>query len=104
MSSGRRVSTRGWPPSCCGRRGGGHLYGGASAGRAVQGDPAVEGFDAVLEPDETGAASDVRAAAPVIPDADVQHAITGLDIDVDDGALGVLGGVGQRLGHHVVGG
>jgi hypothetical protein len=60
---------------------------------ALQADPAAERFDAVFEPDEARAAGEAGAAAPVITHADAQEALGGLDFDVDDGGVRVLGRV-----------
>ena len=53
----------------------------------------------------------MRSAPPraVVADTDPQHVAavalgSGVDLDVDDGGVRVLGRVGQRLGHQVVGG
>src|SRR5690349_22168132 len=81
-----------------------HFQGGAYTGGALQGDPAAERFDPVFESDKARAAGEVGAAAPVITHADAQEALGGLDFDVDDGGVRVLGRVGQGLGHDVVGG
>ncbi len=80
------------------------LEGGARAGRVVQREAAAEGLDPVPEPDQAGALGGIRAAAPVVADADPQHALTGGHGDRGGGGAGVPGGVGQRLGDHVVGG
>ena len=70
----------------------------------MQGDPAADRLDPVLEPDEAGAVSEVRATAPVVADTDPQNAVVVGHLDLCGRGAGMLGGIGQRLGHHVVGG
>ncbi len=48
--------------------------------------------------------AEVRAAAPVVTDADPHKAITSGHLDLGDGGACMLGRVGQRLGDRVVGG
>ena len=57
-----------------------------------------------FSPGQPGTAAAARAAAPVVADADVQRALGAVHPDVDGGGVRVLGNVGQRLGHSVVGG
>jgi hypothetical protein len=58
----------------------------------------------VFKPDQAGALAEVRPAAPVVVDAQVQGVVAGGDLDVRGGGARVLGGVGQGLRDGVVGG
>jgi hypothetical protein len=77
---------------------------GACPWRAVQGEPAAERLHTVPQPDQSGAAAEGGAATPVIAHQDSQHALADGHLDLRGGGAGVLDGIGQRLGHHVVGG
>jgi len=68
----------------------------------VQRDPAAERLGPVPEPDQARAATEVRAATPVVVDADSENAVAGHYLDLGGGSVGVLGRVGQRFGDHVV--
>jgi hypothetical protein len=46
----------------------------------------------------------VPAADAVVSDRQVQAVVVCLDGEVGQGGVGVFGGVGERLGDHVVGG
>ncbi len=70
----------------------------------MQPDAAAQRLHPVPEPDKAGAAAEVRAAAPVIADAHMQHAVADGHLDFGDAGAGVLGGVGERLGDRIVGG
>ena len=52
-------------------------------------------------PNQAGAAVGIRAAGAVVAHTDVQPAADDAYLD-DDGGAGVLDGVGERLGHHVI--
>ena len=70
----------------------------------MQRELAAECLGPVLEPDQAGAVAEAGAAAAVVADADVQDALAGGHLDIGDGGVRVLGGVGQCLGDRVVGG
>jgi hypothetical protein len=61
-------------------------------------------LDAVAEPHQPPAARRVGAADAIVADQHVQAVATWLDADADDGGVGVLGGVAERLGDDEVGG
>src|SRR3954469_22633317 len=71
-------------------------------------DPPAECLDAVFEAAQAGAAGQGGAPASVVADLNPQRvgalALDGVDLDLDHRGGGVFGGVGQRLGHNVVGG
>jgi hypothetical protein len=70
----------------------------------VQPEVAAERLGAVSEPDEACAVGEVGAAEPVVADAHAQGVLVCGDLNVDGGGVRVLGGIGQRLRDHVVGG
>src|SRR4051794_10973089 len=82
--------------------------GGAQFGRAVEEDSPVQRLDPVFEAEQAGAAAQSRTAATVVADLHPQRvgvlALDGVDLDLDQRGGGMFGGVGQRLGHDVVGG
>ena len=61
-------------------------------------------LDTILQPNQPGAPDRVGATDSVVTDRQIQVHIVGVDTDVDLGGLGVLAGVGQRLGDYVEGG
>ena len=65
---------------------------------------AAERFGPVFEPDQPGPVTEVRAAPPVVADAHMQNLVTFGHVDIGGGGMGVLGSVGQCLGHGVLGG
>jgi hypothetical protein len=79
------------------------LESGALPGGAVDRDGPPEGLDPVGEPDEAGTPPGRSATDAVVTDRQLEAVVAGLDPDVDDRRVGVLGGVGQRLGDDVVG-
>src|SRR5215469_14799393 len=80
------------------------VQGGAFAGRAVQLEVAAEGLGPVFEADQPGAVGEVRAAAAVVTDAQLQDAAIFGCVDLGGGGAGVLGGFGEGFGDGVVGG
>jgi hypothetical protein len=76
--------------------------GGALATGAGDRDRPAQRLDAVGEPDESRAASGGGTTDAVVADRQVQAAVPRLPIDVRSRRLGVLGGVGERLGDYVV--
>jgi hypothetical protein len=56
----------------------------------VEGDPAAERLDAVLEADQAAAAGEIGAPAAVIANRDAQDAGDGLDFDGGLGAFPCL--------------
>ena len=70
----------------------------------MQREAAAQRLDPVPEPDQARAAGEVRPTAAVVADADAQHALADRHLDIRDGRVRVLGRVGQRLGHDIVGG
>jgi len=63
----------------------------------VQGDPAAECLDAVVEPGQAGAAGEVGAAGAAVAGLSPSTPwLVGLGLDGDGRGAGVLGRVGQR--------
>src|SRR6266508_1389291 len=79
-----------------------HQQCGALPGRAGDRDAPAQRLDPVGEPDEPGAPPPGGATGAVVADRQVQAAVTRLDLDMGGRGVGVLGGVGQRLGDDVV--
>src|ERR1700752_5515959 len=70
----------------------------------MQVEVAAEGLSAVFDPDQAGAVDEVRAAAAVVADADMQVSLARADLDVGGGGASVLGDVSECLGDRVVSG
>ena len=70
---------------------------------AIQPERAAAGFHPVPEADQPGAERRIRSADAVVAEVEPQRAAGHVDPDVNGGRLRVLGGVRQRLRHHVVG-
>ena len=73
------------------------------AGRALDAEVAVEGFDAVAEAAESGGVG-VGAADAVVGDLDGEPAVRARDVDGRLGGVCVFGDVGERFGGDEVGG
>jgi hypothetical protein len=73
------------------------LQRGAAAGGACDFECAAERVDSVAEADESGPLGGVGAADPVVADRQLHVPVVCVELDVDDGCVRVLGGVGQRL-------
>ena len=60
---------------------------------------------AVLQADQPGTSGQARPAGAVVADGEVEDRGGGVEVDddADGGGVGVLDGVGQRLGDDVVG-
>src|SRR6185437_2090575 len=79
-----------------------NVQGRSVAGRAEDRDCSAKGLDPVFEADDARAAAGVGAAYAVITDRQDEGAVVALYPQVDDCCLGVLGGVGERLGRGVI--
>ena len=62
----------------------------------------ADGLHPVVEPDEPGPPIRVGAPGPVVPDGEPDRGVRGLDLDLDNRRVGVLGRVGERLGGDIV--
>src|SRR5262249_60457772 len=79
-----------------------HADRGSGAGRAGERDRSAERLDAILEPDQAGAARRIGTADAVIRDLDPERFLAPETADRDRRGLRVLDGVRDRLGHDVV--
>jgi hypothetical protein len=75
---------------------------GAVAARALDGHDSAGGFDPVSEAHQAGAQGGIRSAGTVVADREPQDAVDGVDLNVDDRGIRMLGRVRQRLGQDVV--
>jgi hypothetical protein len=76
---------------------------GRAAGRAADGEHAVECGEPLVQAAQSSAAGGVGTAAPVVGDADPERFASMADLDPDPGGVRVLGDVGQQLADGEVG-
>ena len=70
---------------------------GAAAGGAGDLERAAERFDSIAEPDQSGPPVEVRSPDPVVADGQLQDRVVCVELDIHDGCVRVLGGVGERF-------
>src|SRR5882724_10931066 len=58
---------------------------------------AAERLDAIAEPDQSRPAAGVGSPDPVVADRQLQDRVMGVELDLHDGCVRVLGGVRQRF-------
>ena len=79
-----------------------HVDGCASVRRAIDMDRPADGFDSVNQTGKAGSGGWVRAPSAVVADGQLEAARPFPCMDRHLGCVRVFGGIGERLGGHVV--